>query len=201
MKLPGDSFTLVKTTWKWWGTTSSVSNDPCLQRAPSDSRHIIQTQRQSNYKRPPLKDCRHLIHRKMDAGRHKGVDCRIPPTGESESFPSPPFILDALLKSVHDDKGICGFNVLSPPRPTALSACLFNQNPFKPKGLIEAVKKKNCFNCLTEFETRLNAQWNISSPPVNQRLFIMRAFSCPPLPVGPLCWITHIVLFVRVSLH
>lgn len=40
-------------------------------------------------------------------------------------------------------------------------------------------------NCLTGFETKVHADWNISSPPVNQRLskfFLVRAFSCfcPP---------------------
>lgn len=45
---------------------------------------------------------------------------------------------------------------------------------------------------------KLHADWNISSPPVNQRLsklFIMRAFSYFP-PLDLFCWNTHMVLFV-----
>lgn len=119
-------------------------------------------------------------------------------SGESESFPSPPLSW-SFTESVHDDKGIKVFNVLWPPWQTALSACLFNQNPFKLKVLIEAAKIvllcRLCWsiffppidqtvvhNCLTGFETKVHADWNISSPPVNQRLskfFLVRAF-CPP---------------------
>lgn len=114
---------------------TSFRNDACLQRS-YQTLDILFIYKGKAITVKESKWFRYLIHGEMDSDRHKGVDCGIP-IGWKWVIS---FTILIMSKSVRDYKGIKGYNVLWPLSLMALSACLFNQNSFKFKGLIETVK-------------------------------------------------------------